>query len=56
MGEVPPGSARPRVSQRDFDSRMAGVALKLLARPLPTSTDLRVKSIPEWRGNRPFGF
>ena len=41
---------------RDFDSRMVGVTLKLLARPLPTSGDLRIKSIPDWRGNRAFGF
>jgi tetratricopeptide (TPR) repeat protein len=41
---------------RDFDSRTVGVTLKLLARPLPTSGDLRVKGIPDWRGNRAFGF
>jgi hypothetical protein len=40
---------------RDYASRSAGVTLKLLARPLPT-TDLRVKSIPDWRGNQPFGY
>jgi hypothetical protein len=41
---------------RNYASRSAGLTLKLLARPLPTSTDLRVKSIPDWRGNQPFGY
>lgn len=40
---------------RDYNSRSAGITVKLLARPLPTATDLRVRSIPDWRGNQPFG-
>jgi tetratricopeptide (TPR) repeat protein len=40
---------------RDFNSRTIGVALKLLANRLPGTTDLRVRAIPDWRGNQPLG-
>jgi hypothetical protein len=41
---------------RDFDSRSAGVVLKFLTRSVPPSTDLRVKSVPDWRGAQPLKF
>ena len=40
---------------RSFRSQTAGVTLRYLFRRLPTNTELRVKSIPDWRGNQPFG-
>ena len=40
---------------RDFDSRAIGIALKLLANRLPGTTNLRVRAVPDWRGNQPLG-
>jgi hypothetical protein len=41
---------------RDFDSRGGRLVLKFLTRPVPPATDLRVKSIPDWRGGQPLKF
>ena len=40
---------------RDFNSRTIGVALRLLANRLPGTTNLRVRAVPDWRGNQPLG-
>jgi hypothetical protein len=40
---------------RDFDARAVGIAVKLLAYRLPGTTNLRVRAVPDWRGNQPLG-
>jgi tetratricopeptide (TPR) repeat protein len=40
---------------RDFDARSVGIALKVLANRLPGTTNLRVRAVPDWRGNQPLG-
>jgi hypothetical protein len=40
---------------RDFNARTIGIALKLLANRLPGTTNLRVRAVPDWRGNQPLG-
>ena len=40
---------------RDFDARAIGLAVKLLAYRLPGTTNLRVRAVPDWRGNQPLG-
>ena len=40
---------------RDFDARAFGIALRLLANRLPGTTNLRVRAVPDWRGNQPLG-
>ena len=40
---------------RDFDARTVGIAVKLLAYRLPGTTNLRVRAVPDWRGNQPLG-
>jgi hypothetical protein len=40
---------------RDFNARTIGVALRLLANRLPGTTNLRVRAVPDWRGNQPLG-
>jgi hypothetical protein len=42
-------------NNRDFDARTIGIALKLLANRLPGTTNLRVRAVPDWRGNQPLG-
>lgn len=39
---------------RNYAAQSVGFSLKILAHPLPTNTDLHVKSLPDWKGNRPF--
>ena len=40
---------------RNYASQTVGFSLKIMARRLPTTTDLHVNSVPDWRGNQPFG-
>ena len=40
---------------RNYATQTIGFSLKILAHPLPTNTDLHVNSIPDWKGNQPFG-
>ena len=40
---------------RNYATQTIGFSLKILARPLPTHTDLHVNSVPDWKGNQPFG-
>jgi hypothetical protein len=32
----------------------AGFSLRLMIGPIPTNTDLRVNSIPDWKAKQPF--
>lgn len=41
---------------RDFASQSFGFTLRLLTSPVPTGTPLRLKTIPNWRGDPPFTF
>jgi cellulose synthase operon protein C len=38
----------------NYYSQSAGFSLKFLVDPIPTSTDLKVNSIPDWEGTQPF--
>lgn len=38
----------------NYYSQSAGFTLRFLINPIPTSTDLRVNSIPDWTGQQPF--
>jgi tetratricopeptide (TPR) repeat protein len=40
---------------RNYATQTVGFSLKFMVNPLPTHTDLHVKSVPDWRGNQPFG-
>src|SRR5579864_2058593 len=40
---------------RNYATQTVGFSIKILARPLPTNTDLHVNSVPDWKGNQPFG-
>jgi hypothetical protein len=40
---------------RNYETQTVGFSLKFLVHRLPTNTDLRVNSIPDWKGNQPFG-
>jgi len=40
---------------RDFDAHTIGIALRVLANRLPGTTNLRVRAVPDWRGNQPLG-
>ena len=40
---------------RNYATQSVGFSLKILAHPLPTDTDLHVNSVPDWKGNQPFG-
>src|SRR5437870_4047717 len=40
---------------RNYATQTVGFSLKFLVHRLPTNTDLHVNSIPDWRGNQPFG-
>jgi cellulose synthase operon protein C len=40
---------------RNYATQTVGFSLKFLARRLPTNTDLHVNSVPDWKGNQPFG-
>lgn len=39
---------------RDYYTQSVGFSLKFLVNRIPTSTDLRVNSIPDWTGKQPF--
>ncbi len=39
---------------RDYYTQSAGFSLKFLVDFIPTSTDKRVNSIPDWTGNQPY--
>ncbi len=39
---------------RDYYDQSVGFTLKFMVDPIPTRTDLRVNSIPDWRGEQPF--
>ncbi len=41
---------------RDYATQTFGITIRLLGQRLPTDTNLRLKSIPDWRGNQPFTF
>jgi hypothetical protein len=41
---------------RDYLAQRVALTLKVLTQRLPTSTSLRVRSVPEWGGNQPFGY
>jgi cellulose synthase operon protein C len=38
----------------NYYEQSAGFSLKFLVDPIPTSTDLRINSIPDWMGKQPF--
>jgi tetratricopeptide (TPR) repeat protein len=38
----------------NYYSQSAGFSLKFMLRPIPTSTDVHVDSIPDWTGKQPF--
>src|SRR5207247_10179327 len=40
---------------RNYATQTVGFSLKFLVHRLPTNTDLHVNSIPDWKGNQPFG-
>ena len=40
---------------RNYGTQTVGFSLKFLAHPIPTHTDLHVNSVPDWKGNQPFG-
>jgi Tfp pilus assembly protein PilF len=40
---------------RNYETQTVGFSLKFLVHRLPTNTDLHVNSIPDWKGNQPFG-
>ena len=40
---------------RNYATQTVGFSLKFLVHPIPTHTDLHVNSVPDWRGNQPFG-
>jgi hypothetical protein len=40
---------------RNYAMQTVGFSIKILAHRLPTNTDLHVNSVPDWRGNPPFG-
>ena len=40
---------------RNYGTQTVGFSLKFLVHQLPTHTDLHVNSVPDWRGNQPFG-
>jgi hypothetical protein len=40
---------------RNYASQAVGVGIKLLIERLPTSTNLRPRALPDWRGKPPFG-
>jgi len=40
---------------RNYAMQTVGFSIKILAHRLPTDTDLHVNSVPDWRGNQPFG-
>jgi cellulose synthase operon protein C len=40
---------------RNYATQTVGFSLKFLVHQLPTHTDLHVNSVPDWRGNQPFG-
>lgn len=39
---------------RDFYTQSVGFHLKFMINPIPTNTDLKVDSIPDWTGKQPF--
>jgi tetratricopeptide (TPR) repeat protein len=39
----------------NYNIGTVGFSIKILAHRIPTNTDLHVNSIPDWRGNQPFG-
>ena len=41
-------------NSRDYYTQSVGFSLKFLMKRIPTSTDLRVNSIPDWTGKQPF--
>jgi hypothetical protein len=41
-------------NSRDYYTQSVGFSLKFLMDRIPTSTDLRVNSIPDWTGKQPF--
>jgi hypothetical protein len=41
---------------RDYSSRTVQIALKFLLNRVPTGAHLALRSIPDWKGNRPFTF
>lgn len=41
---------------RDYASQTFQIALKCLLNRVPTGTNLPLKTIPDWKGNRPFTF
>jgi len=41
---------------RNFNSQAVGVTLKILMNRLPATTDMRVKTLPDWKGTDPFKF
>lgn len=40
---------------RFFSQQSAGISIKYSFRPRPLGADLMVPSVPDWRGNQPFG-
>jgi hypothetical protein len=40
---------------RNYATQTVGFSIKILAHRLPTNTDLHVNSVPDWKGNQPFG-
>ena len=40
---------------RNYATQTVGFSLKIMVHPLPTHTDLHVDSVPDWKGNQPFG-
>jgi len=41
-------------NSRNFATQAVGFSLKFLIHRLPTNPELRVNSIPDWKGNPPF--
>jgi Cellulose synthase operon protein C C-terminus (BCSC_C) len=41
-------------NSRNYYTQSAGFSLRFTLDPIPTSTDLRVNSIPDWTGSQPF--
>ncbi len=39
---------------RDYYDQSAGFTLRFMVDPIPTRTDLRVNTIPDWKGQQPF--
>ena len=39
---------------QNYYSQSVGFSLKFMLDPIPTSTDLRANSIPDWTGKQPF--